>query len=200
MQLPARKSTSVEAVLAECPSLTFIIDGTERPIRRPKNSERQRKYDSGEKKRHTVKNLVISDKETKKIVGLSPTDEGKRHDKSIADEQEPAFPQGTQLYQDTGFQGYQPANVDIIQPKKKPRGGVLTDAEKDSNRAISRERIRVEHSIGGVKVYRIVGDIYRNYRANYDDLVIETAIGFFPLCKHVMCLFDVRFTETCGRQ
>ncbi len=37
----------------------------------------------------------------------------------------------------------------IIQPKKKPKGGELSTEEKAQNTAISRERIRVEHSIGG---------------------------------------------------
>jgi len=177
MQLPARKSASVEAILAECPSLEFIIDGTERPIRRPKDNERQKKYYSGKKKRHTVKNLVISDKETKRILVLSKTYEGKRHDKSIADEQEYIFPSGCKLYQDTGFQGYKPEKIEVLQPKKKPKGFCLTDAEKQRNRNISSMRIRVEHSIGSVKVYSIVRDIYRNYKPNYEDLVFETAVG-----------------------
>ena len=177
MQLPQRKPADVETVLAECPSLEFIIDATERPIRRPKDAEKQRKFYSGKKKRHTVKNVIISDKKTKRIHAVSPTSEGKRHDKSIADEQNYVFPEGSQLHQDTGFQGYKPQNVEILQPKKKPRGGTLTEAEKQRNREISRERIRIEHSIGGVKVYRIVRDIYRNYKANYEDLVIETAVG-----------------------
>ena len=173
--MPARKPASVETVLAECPSLEFIIDGTERQIRRPKDSEKQKKYYSGKKK--PVKNVVISEKKTKRILAISPTDEGKQHDKSIADEQNYVFPEGSQLYQDTGFQGYPPENVEIFQPKKKPRGGVLTEAEKQRNTEISSQRIRVEHSIGGVKVYSIVRDIYRNYKQNYEDLVIETAVG-----------------------
>lgn len=179
MQLPARKPAEVETILAECPSLEFIIDGTERPIRRPKDPEKQKKYYSGKKKRHTVKNVIISEKKTKRILAVSPTDEGKRHDKSIADEQDYVFPEGSQLHQDTGFQGYQPENVEIFQPKKKPRGGVLTEAEKQRNTEISSQRIRVEHSIGGVKVYSIVRDIYRNYKLNYEDLVVETAVGLY---------------------
>lgn len=33
-------------------------------------------------------------------------------------------------------------------------------------------RIRVEYSIGSAKVYRIVRDIYRAYKLNYEDLVL----------------------------
>jgi hypothetical protein len=61
--------------------------------------------------------------------------------------------------------------------RKKPKGGKLTESEKARNREISKHRIRVEHSIGGVKIYHIVRDTYRNPRSNYEDLAIETAIG-----------------------
>jgi hypothetical protein len=180
-QLPARQSKDITALLEACPGLEFIIDGTERPIRRPKDADRQRKHYSGKKKRHTVKNNVITDKRTRKVKGLSPTREGKKHDKKLADEQDLEFPPGSTLYKDTGFQGYEPDNIDTIQPKKKPKGGELTAEEKAQNAAISRERIGVEHSIGGVKVYRIVKDVFRNIKVGFDDLVMETACGLHNL-------------------
>jgi hypothetical protein len=43
-QLPACQSRDIEQVLAACPGLEFIIDGAERPIRRPKDSNRQQYY------------------------------------------------------------------------------------------------------------------------------------------------------------
>ena len=58
-------------------------------------------------------------------------------------------PIGSQLYQDTGFQGFKLSGVTIIQPKKRPKGGQLTAQEKATNRNISSIRIRVEHAIGG---------------------------------------------------
>jgi hypothetical protein len=36
-----------------------------------------------------------------------------------------------------GFQGFEVDGVVIIQPKKKPRGGTLTDEEKEGNRRIN---------------------------------------------------------------
>ena len=176
-QLPARQAKDIKAALEACPGLEFIIDGTERPIRRPKNPDNQKKYYSGKKKRHTIKNNVITDKRTRKIKGLSPTCEGKKHDKKLADEQELEFPEGSKLSQDTGFQGYQPKNATIIQPKKKPKGRELSVEEKAQNTAISQERIGVEHSIGGVKVYQITRDIFRNLKEDFDDLVMETTCG-----------------------
>ncbi len=181
MQLPARQAAHLEQVLAECPVLEFIIDGTERPIQRPKDPKRQRQYYSGKKKRHTVKNIVVSDKGTKKIKGLSRTCEGKKHDKKIADEAGYRFPRGSKVWQDTGFQGYGPDGVETLQPKKKPRGGQLTSEERAQNRAISRVRIGVEHAIGGAKVYHIVRDVYRNHKQHFEDLIMETACGLHNL-------------------
>lgn len=180
-QLPARQTQDIEQVLAACPGLEFIIDGAERPIRRPKDQDRQHQNYSGKKKRHTVKNNVVTDKRTRKIKVLSPTVEGKKHDKKLADEQEIPFPPGSKLWQDTGYQGYQPENVETYQPKKKPKGRELTPQEKALNRLISRQRIGVEHSIGGIKVFRITQHIFRNLRQDFDDLVMETACALHNL-------------------
>ncbi len=60
---------------------------------------------------------------------------------------------------------------------KKPKGKELTTEQKQNNKELSRERIGVEHSIGGIKVSRIVHDIFRNFREDFDDLVMETACG-----------------------
>jgi hypothetical protein len=185
--LPVRKATALTQVLEACPGLEFIIDGTERPIQRPHDAERQKQYYSGKKKRHTVKNIVITEKRSKKIKGLSRTGAGKTHDKTATDEEEYHFPPDSIVYKDTGFQGYEPPGVTTRQPKKKPRKGTLTDEERAENQVISRERIGVEHSIGDTKVYRIVHDVYRNHRPDYDDLVMETACGLHNLRCDFRC-------------
>jgi DDE superfamily endonuclease/Helix-turn-helix of DDE superfamily endonuclease len=181
LHLPARRPAPLQEVLRTCPGLEFLIDGTERPIRRPKDGDRRREDYSGKKKRHTRKNIVITDKATGRVLGLGPTHAGSRHDKGCVDDDGYAFPEGSTLYKDTGFQGYEPEGVETHQPKKKPRGKELTLEEKECNRLISRERVRVEHSIGGVKVFRIVADIFRNIKAGFVDLVMETACGLFNL-------------------
>jgi IS5 family transposase len=180
-QLPARASTDIEKLLQACPELEFMLDGTERRVRRPQNSAQQKAKYSGKKKAHTVKNNVITEKKTGKIKGLSPTVDGKVHDKKLADEQNLIFPENSRLWQDTGFQGYAPSGVTIIQPKKKPRGGDLTLEQRTQNTAISKQRISVEHSIGGIKVFGIVGQVFRNVKASFDDLVMETACGLHNL-------------------
>jgi hypothetical protein len=180
-QLPARKTRDIRQGLSACPGLEFIIDGTERPIRRPTDKDKQRTHYSGKKKRHTVKHNIISDKRTRKIKVLSPTCAGKQHDKKLVDEQGIPFRAGSKLWKDTGFQGYEPTPIATFQPKKKPRGGELTPAEKAHNGLISSERIGVEQSIGGVKIYHIARDVFRNIQSGFADLVMETACGLHNL-------------------
>lgn len=180
-QLPAQKAADVTQVLRQYPGLEFIIDGTERPIQRPKDKKGQREFSSGKKKRHTVKNVTIGDRRTRKIKALSRTRSGKTSDKRIANEEEYRFPARSKLWKDTGFQGYEPPKVRTYQLKKKPPKGELTVEEKASNQAISRKRVRIEHSIGGAKVFHIARDVFRNRREQYVDLSFETACGLHNL-------------------
>jgi hypothetical protein len=179
--LPERKAATLTQVLRKCPGLEFIIDGTERPIQRPKDPDRQRELYSGKQKRHTVKNVVIVERRTRKIKALSRTRPGKTSDKRIADEEDYHFPARSKLWKDTGFQGYEPPNVRTYQPKKRPPKGELSAKEKATNQAISGIRVRVEHAIGGAKVFRIAHDIFRNRREQYVDLSFETACGLHNL-------------------
>ena len=172
-------------MLAACPELEFVIDGTERVINRPQDKAKRDEHYSGKKKRTTVKNNLITERRSGgKVKYLSETVEGKRHDKKLADDKGYKFPPGSKLWQDTGFQGYEPEHVVTFQPKKKPRGKELTPAEKERNRELSSERVIVEHHIGGVKRSRIVHDTFRNRKDDYLDLAA------FPISR-----FGQRFED-----
>jgi len=155
----------------------FAIDGTERRRQRPKDQEEQKRFYSGKKKTHTVKNNVIVTLGKRRVEYLGSTWEGRKHDKNICDEEGHEFPEGSTLYKDTGFQGYEPAGVNTRQPRKKPRGGELTVVEREENSLISGMRIVAEHVICGVKRCRIVKDVFRNTKGKFDDLVMEIACG-----------------------
>ena len=96
------------------------MDGVERPIRRPKDKEDQKKDCRGKKKAHRKKNLLIS--REKRVVYLGPTSPGSVHDKKLADEGELTFPPDVLMLKDTAFQGHEPPEGDTLQAKKKPRG------------------------------------------------------------------------------
>lgn len=99
----------------------LLIDGTERRRQRPKDPEQQTEHYSGKKKTHTDKNILLVNVHSKKVIYLSPTESGKKHDKKIADEQAISYPLGATLGKDTGFQGYEPQGVFSFQPKKSQR-------------------------------------------------------------------------------
>jgi hypothetical protein len=156
---------------------SFAIDGTERRCQRPSDQEEQKQFYSGKKKTHTVKSNVIVTLGKRRVEYLSGTCEGRKHDKKVCDAESHEFPEGSTIYKDTGFQGYEPAGIHTRQPKKKPRGGELTVEEKEQNSLISSVRIVVEHVICGVKRCRIVKDVFRNTKDRFADLVMEIACG-----------------------
>jgi hypothetical protein len=189
MVLPERKISTVEEFLELFPGVKdLFIDGTERPIQRPKDREKQKANYSGKKKAHTRKNILIVDK-NRRIGYLSPPAEGKKHDFGMFKELFPPglFPKSIALWLDLGFTGVErdyPAAT-VMMPKKKPKGGELSDAEKARNKAISGFRVRVEHAIGGLKRFGIATEKCRNKNDQFNDRVIAISCGLWNY--HLKC-------------
>ena len=121
--LPERDAQAVaQAQMQRRTGQTVILDGTERRRQRPKRPEKQTLHYSGKKKAHTDKNLVIAERKTMRVTYLSQTYAGTAHDKKIADHEHIVYAPHTTLYQDTGFQGYQPEVARLRQPKKSREG------------------------------------------------------------------------------
>ena len=173
-ELPARTMQTLTLQLKG--QRLFFHDGTERPILRPSDPEQQRLYYSGKAHAHTVKNNLLIDL-TCRILFLTPTVEGKMHDKKLADQTKYTLPPQSCLSQDNGFQGFSQDGVAILQPKKKPKGKSLSDLDKDVNQWHASLRIRIEHAIGGVQRMRIVKDKLRNHKDGFRDLVMELCCG-----------------------
>lgn len=183
LALPKRQIKSVEEFFKAFPEAKEVfLDGTERPIQRPQNAEKQTANYSGKKKRHTKKNIILSTR--KRRVGyVSPTVEGKEHDFQIVkDTRLPDhIPKKVRIRMDTGFQGFLrefPGHA-VSMPRKKPKGRTLCKTFKEQNRRKSRIRILVEHAIGGVKRFRIVADVFRNKQENVDDRAMVIACGLW---------------------
>jgi hypothetical protein len=146
--VPAQNDRELQRELSnleETGEKTLLHDATEREIPRPMDEDLQKEKYSGKKKMHSVKNAVIATA-CCLIIYVSATFSGKVHDKRIADENY-TIPEGFTLYQDTGYQGYLPEGVIIVQPMKKPRWKELTKEQKDGNRQIASKRVRIEHTI-----------------------------------------------------
>ena len=93
------------------------------------------------------------------IAAVSPSREGKTHDKKIYDKARMTTPPGIRRGGDTGYQG-----TAMETPHKKPKGKNLTPEQKESNRAFSSRRVKVEHGIGAMKRFGIASQRWRNPR------------------------------------
>lgn len=141
----------------------LLIDATEQPVQRPQHG--QKRYYSGKKKQHTIKNeIVITEEE--RIVSVSPSAPGTVHDITIR-RRGPPLPEDARAYADSGYQGYQNDHLNLDIPYKKPKNRKLSKDEKQYNHALSRFRVRVEHVIGRMKKFRILADRYRYPRSRH---------------------------------
>ncbi len=168
----------------------IYIDGFEQPVRRPKDNLAQRDNYSGKKKVHTSKAVLISGPD-KRIEALSSVYVGSTHDFSIFKDEafKNVLPLKTPIYIDTGFEGINNLcpELEIRKPKKKKRGKKLNGGEKLGNGIISRERVKVEHAIGGMKKFRIAGDKFRGITHSMDE-VFKVAGGLWNLQVYLKSL------------
>lgn len=178
--LPERRISSVEEFFEKFPEAKDIfMDGTERRVQRPKNKKKQNKTYSGKKKTTTRKNIIASD-EHKKIMYLSETKSGRRHDKKLADKMGVEnIPKNVAAWGDTGFIGIQKVHSNTKIPTKKPKGGKLTWQQKESNKLISSIRVVGEHAIAGIKRLNSVSHVYRNRKIKMDDTLMLLASGIW---------------------
>jgi hypothetical protein len=138
----------------------LLLDATEQPVQRPQRQ--QKVWYSGKKKHHSIKNEIITT-EAGRIVSVSKSAPGTVHDVTIR-RRGPPLPEDAHAYADSGYQGYQEDHPAIDIPYKKPKKGKLTKEEKEYNHALSRFRVRVEHTIGRMKKFRILNDRFRYSR------------------------------------
>lgn len=181
--LPKRQMRSVEDFLKAFPEAREVfIDGTERPIQRPQDKERQKANYSGKKKHHTRKNIIISTKK-KRIGFLSKTVEGKESDITILRATAPPryIPPNVKTHVDLGFKGLDTEYPDhrISIPARKPRTRDLTEAQRAKNKKKSGVRVLVEHAIGGIKRMGIVSQVFRNRKAGFDDQAMLISSGLW---------------------
>jgi len=120
----------------------MVIDGIERPPTRPKQKEQQRKYYSGKKKRHTMKNTVVADPRTKRFFALTVTTHGSIHDKKDIDNSDIVsnIPDHIPIKVDLVYQGLQNEYVEIIIPQKKSRNGELPPEQTGKDSSVNSQK------------------------------------------------------------
>jgi len=151
--LPERKIRSIEEFVERFPEVKEVIfDGTERPVQRPKDGQKQKEHYSGKKRRHTRKHITGSTRQ-KRVIILTKARAGTVHDKRQLDEADLVvnIPEEVAVEGDLGFQGLQNEFENIHLPHKKPRGGTLSEQQKQENREFSQQRVKCEHAHAGIK-------------------------------------------------
>jgi len=176
-----KKIKNLEELLKYFPEMKAFLDATEQEIPRPKNKRRRKSYYSGKKKRHTVKTQIITNKDGL-IIHKTGHVHGRKHDYDLFKDKHPPIPKDVEMNADLGYQGIDkdfPSLKSRI-PIKRKRGKVLEKKDKRYNKKFNRTRVVVEHAIGGMKKFKIMGSIFRNRLRRYDDMtsIVSGLINF----------------------
>lgn len=149
----------------------IAIDATENSINRPKDKETNKKFYSGKKKKHSMK-TQITVSYTGKILDVSDSYPGSKHDKVMLDAEKTIdkTTRYSRCFVDKGYLGIDKEHKDknILVPFKKPKGGELTQFQKDINRYLGGKRIVVEHVFGKLKNNKIISTTFRGPRSRFN--------------------------------
>ena len=183
--LPQRQIRSIEEFVQRFPAVKDVfVDGTERLVQRPQQAKAQRELYSGKQHEHTLENLVVSD-EDRHILCLTKTRPGARQDyyrfkqTGLGE----VIPDKVWVWVDLGFVGIvkdYPC-LQVVIPHKSSKNHPLTPEQKAENQVISTFRIRVEHTIAGIKRFRCLTDAYRNKGTILADKFMLIACGLLEL-------------------
>lgn len=165
------------ALLEGTPGLAVLVDTFEQPTHRPKR--RQRAYYSGKKKRHTLKSQVGVDEESGRVVHVPPSAPGPTADLKLLKRSRVlgCLPKGVGLIGDkayTGAAGIRPG-VACATPRRKPRKKPRPPEDRRYNRAVSRRRIVVEHTIRRLRVFQALTQVNRHGRKRHEHRVRAVA-------------------------
>jgi len=77
------------------------------------------------------------------------------------------LPDEIECLADSGYQGLLELHAKARTPFKKPKGGKLSEEQKQFNKQLARERVVIEHIIRHLKIFRILSGKYRNRRRRF---------------------------------
>lgn len=82
---------------------------------------------------------------------------------------------------DLGFLGFERDYVckELLLPNKKKKKQELSPEQKEENRLLARERVFVEHAIGGMKRYRILSDRLRVHDVELYNVILGVCAGLW---------------------
>lgn len=166
-----RRLRTMDEVEYYFPGFKAFIDSTEQDIPRPKNKRRRKRYQSGKKKKHTVKTQYMVNSDGL-ILHKTGHEGGRKHDYNIYKHDHPVTPSQVENIVDLGYLGIPndfPTVKSVLPIKKKRNGIMLSYEERAYNKKHSRLRIIVEHTICKIKKFCIMGTRFRNRLSRYNN-------------------------------
>ena len=115
------------------------------------------------------------------IIYLSPTYAGCNHDKNICNEENIAFLKKIQVFVDLGFLGLTSSTAQIIIPFKQKKNQPLSSEQQEYNKWVSKIRVKIEHTIASIKIFRKVKEKFRGRLFAREDTVMLVACGLHNL-------------------
>ena len=92
---------------------------------------------------------------------------GSRHDLTLFRQSGVRLHWETALIGDAGYQGIWQDHAHSITPHKESTHHPLTPQERQENRVLASTRLRVEHVIRRLKIFRVLKDGYRHRRRRF---------------------------------
>lgn len=158
-------------LLADTPELAGIVDTFERPIERPKDRAVADTFSGGKKKRHTLKVQVVVDEETGAFLDVSASHPGPTADIKVLESScvLDRLPPGIGLLGDLAYVGMDKLRpgVKASAPRRKPRGRPRPEEDIAYNKEFSRRRVKVEHSIGRLRRFKVVSEVDRHHQRDH---------------------------------
>ncbi len=119
------------------------------------------------------------------ILYLSPTYGGCVHDKKICDLENLSLSKNVSLLVDLGYLGFRSENAHVILPFKQKKNQEL-DADKLAyNKWQAHIRVRIEHTIASIKIFRKVKETFRGRLYSREDTVMLVACALHNLKQKV---------------
>ena len=98
-----------------------------------------------------------------KIISVSKSHKGRTHDFRIR-KKERILPPSAIKYGNSGYQGWQKIQNNVVIPYKRYRRKPLTPGQKEHNRELASFRMRIENKFRELKIFKILSDMYRNFQ------------------------------------
>jgi DDE superfamily endonuclease/Helix-turn-helix of DDE superfamily endonuclease len=149
-------------------SWELVVDSSEQARERPKEYQEQKKFYSGKKKNHTLKNQLIVLPSGAEIVDVTVGEPGPSSDINLFRARQAEFAAHQKFKGDKGYIG----EVQIDTPHKKKKKQELTLEQKEENKQLSAQRIVVEHVIRLVKIFRVAQERFRLRPKNYEQVIL----------------------------